>query len=262
MRNQARSQGGFGGCGWTPLFLGPKKKIDGVRVWQLRVQVLSLLHRRRPAYTQSRTESWKCCSVQSNLGITTTEGTGSGPIIQVVSFARFGSKLFNMELYTCLCASHNISDRWLPHVGGGVIGNDHDNWSLQTRWSLVRSAYEGKVRQTKKCFSLSLTYVVAFLRLNRRFGPTFGVRNSHFSGGRIFKNAVRTFESANWRDWNCVSAIFRWSLLSGGRKDRFDCRSTSNDRHSFECPLSTSSVVFCVDWKGLRLKFTNEPSVL
>ena len=51
----------------------------------------------------------------------------------------------------------------------------------------------------------------------------FGVRNSHFSGGRIFKNAVRTFESANWRDWNCASAIFRWSLSSGGRKDRFDC---------------------------------------
>ena len=40
------------------------------------------------------------------------------------------------------------------------------------------------------------------------------------------------------------------------------CRSTSNDRHSFECPLSTSSVVFCVDWKVMRLKFTNEPSVL
>ena len=128
-----------------------------------------------------------------------------------------------MELYTWPCASHDISDRWLPRVSGGVIGNDHDKRSLQTRWSLVRSAYEGKVRQTKKCFSLNLTYVVAFLRLNRRFGPTFGVRNSHFSGGRIFKNAVRTVESANWRDWNCVSAVFRWSLLSGGRKDRFDC---------------------------------------
>ena len=37
--------------------------------------------------------------------------------------------------------------------------------------------------------------------------------------------------------------------------------STSNDRHSFECPLSTSSVVFCVDWKGLR-QTTNEPCVL
>ena len=40
------------------------------------------------------------------------------------------------------------------------------------------------------------------------------------------------------------------------------CRSTSNNRHSFECPLSTSSVVFCVDWKNMRLKFTNEQSVL
>ena len=72
----------------------------------------------------------------------------SGPIFQVVSFARFGSKFFNMELYTCPCASHDISDRWLPHVSGGVIGNDHDKRSLQTRWSLVRSASEGKVRQT------------------------------------------------------------------------------------------------------------------
>ena len=57
----------------------------------------------------------------------------SGPIFQVVSFARFGSKIFNMELYTCPCASHDISDRWLPHVSGGVIGNDHDKRSLQTR---------------------------------------------------------------------------------------------------------------------------------
>ena len=35
--SQARSQGGFGGCGRTPLFLGSKKKVAGVRVWQLRV---------------------------------------------------------------------------------------------------------------------------------------------------------------------------------------------------------------------------------
>ena len=48
--SQARSQGGFGGCGRTPLFLGPKKKIDGVRVWQLRVQMRSRLHSRWPAY--------------------------------------------------------------------------------------------------------------------------------------------------------------------------------------------------------------------
>ena len=127
-----------------------------------------------------------------------------------------------MELYTCPCASHDIRDRWFPRVSGGVIGNDLAKRSLQTRWSLVRSACEGKFRQSKKCFSLNFTYVVAFCRLDRRFGPTFGVRSSHFSGGRIFKNALRTFESANSRDWNCVSAIFRWSLLSGGRKDRFD----------------------------------------
>ena len=41
-----------------------------------------------------------------------------------------------------------------------------------------------------------------------------------------------------------------------------DERQTIGPDDSFDCPLSTSSVVFCVDWKGLRLKFTNEPSVL
>ena len=114
--------------------------------------------------------------------------------------------------------------RWFPRVSGGVIGKRSlPNGLLQTRWSLARSACEGKVRQSNKCFSLNFTYVVAFCRLDQRFGPTFGVRNSHFSGGRNFKNALRAFESVNSRDWNCVSAIFRWSLLSGGRKDRFDC---------------------------------------
>ena len=44
----------------------------------------------------------------------------SGPISQVVSFARFGSKFFNMELYTWPCESHAISDRWLQRVSGGV----------------------------------------------------------------------------------------------------------------------------------------------
>ena len=67
--------------------------------------------------------------------------------------------------------------------------------SLQTRWSLVRSAYEGKVRQTKSAFRSIWRMWSLFSGLNRRFGPTFGVHNSHFSGGRIFKNAVRTFES-------------------------------------------------------------------
>ena len=58
-RIQARSQGGFGGCGRTPLFLGPKKKIDGVRVWQLRVKVArneveNALFAQRSAHRDSR----------------------------------------------------------------------------------------------------------------------------------------------------------------------------------------------------------------
>ena len=63
----------------------------------------------------------------------------------------------------------------------------------------------------------------------------------------------------------CDRACTAAGLRTHGPEPNLDsaaCRSTSNDRHSFECPSSTSSLVFCVDWKGLRLKFTNEPSVL
>ena len=62
--------------------------------------------------------------IQSNLGITTTEGTRSkwsyfsGGLICQVWF-----KIFQYGV-VCPCASHDISDRWLPHVSGGVIGND------------------------------------------------------------------------------------------------------------------------------------------
>ena len=78
--------------------------------------------------------------LQANKDISQTwelrppKGLGvSGPIFQVVSLARFGSKLFNMELYTCPCASYDISDRWFPLVSGGVISNDHAKRSLQMR---------------------------------------------------------------------------------------------------------------------------------
>ena len=121
----------------------------------------------------------------------------SGPIFEVVSFARFGSKIFKMELYTCPCASHDISDRWFPRVSGGVIGNDHAKRSLFNAKIARSECLRRKVRQSKSVFRCNLTHVVAFCRLNRRFGPTIGVRNSHFSGGRIFKNTFRTFESAN-----------------------------------------------------------------
>ena len=49
----------------------------------------------------------------------------------------------------------------------------------------------------EKYFSLNLMYVGVFHRLNRHIGPTSGVCNLHFSGGRNFKNALRTFESTN-----------------------------------------------------------------
>ena len=58
--------------------------------------------------------------IQSNLGITTTEGTGSkwsyfsGGLICQVWFENFG-----MELYTCPFVSHDISDRRFPRVSGG-----------------------------------------------------------------------------------------------------------------------------------------------
>ena len=163
-----------------------------------------------------------------------------GRISQVVSFARLGSKNLNRVVHhgthRAPCASYHHQRSVVPTCMWGRNWQRQCKWSLQTRWSLVRSAFEGKVGRSKKCFSLNLTYVVAFPRLIRSFGPTSGVRNSHFSGGRIFKNALRTFESASWRDWNCMSAIFRWSLLSGGRKDRFDCKTNKK-------PITTKTTV-------------------
>ena len=153
---------------------------------------------------------------------------------------------------------------------GRNIGNDHAKRSLKTQRSLVRSACEGKLGNQKSVFRCNLTHVVAFCRLNRRFGPTFGVRNSHFSGGRIFKNALRTFESANWRDWICVSAIFRWSLLSGGRKDRFDCiliqsRDLAMIARWHQCGTMTSQILARASfppsvWPSSRSNFDLGPS--
>ena len=58
-----------------------------------------------------------------------------------------------MELYTCPCASHDISDQWFPRVSGCVIGNDHAKRSLKMRRSLVRSACEGKLGNQKVFFA-------------------------------------------------------------------------------------------------------------
>ena len=53
-----------------------------------------------------------------------------------------------------------------------------------------------------------------------------------------------------------MSAIFRWSLLSGGRKDRFDCRSmTARGRRSHDagtCIMVGTLVQIsrCIEWKN------------
>ena len=49
-----------------------------------------------------------------------------------------------------------------------------------------------------------------------------GLWCSNFYGVAFYQNALRTFESVIQREWNCVSAFFRWLLWSGGRKNRFD----------------------------------------
>ena len=105
-----------------------------------------------------------------------------------------------MELYTCLCASDVISDRWFPRVSGGVIGNDHAKWSLKTRRSLVRSACEGKLGNQKSVFRRNLTHVVAFCRLNRRFGPTVGVRNGGYSQNGAGRGLRGTFAHGSMLD--------------------------------------------------------------
>ena len=48
----------------------------------------------------------------------------------------------------------------------------------------------------------------------------FAIRISQVS--HFFQSALRTFESVIQREWNCVSAIFRWLFWSGGRQNRFD----------------------------------------
>ena len=176
-------------------------------------------------HRETSSSSIRSCHHQWNFSQTwelrPPKGLGvSGPIFQVVSFARFGSKIFNMELYTCPCASHDIGDRWLPCVSGGVIGNDHDKRSLQTWWSLIRSAYELKVRPNKKSafrsiwrvwslFSgwidalgrplvsaIRISQVVAFSRtlsvhLNPRIEGT-EIECPQFSGGRFCQVVART----------------------------------------------------------------------
>ena len=122
----------------------------------------------------------------------------SGPISQVVSFARFG--LFNTEFYTCPCISQRHQRSVVPTCTRGCIWQ-RPCQACQAELVNVMVARSECLRRKswtiEKYFSLNLTYVVAFHRLNRHFGPTSGVRNSHFSGGRNFKNALRTFESAN-----------------------------------------------------------------
>ena len=119
----------------------------------------------------------------------------SDPISRVVSFARFGSNIFNTEFYTCPCTSQRHQRSAVPTCTQGR------NWQRPCQAELVNvtiarsECLRRKSWTIEKYFSLNLMYVVAFHRLNRHFGPTSGVRDSHFSGGRNFKNALRTFES-------------------------------------------------------------------
>ena len=127
-----------------------------------------------------------------------------------------------MELYKCPCMSHDISDRSFPRVSGGVIGNDHAKRvkrSLQTRWSLVRSACEGKVDCQRSVFcsiwqmwslfagwiealgrssvsAIRISQVVAFSRthsvhLNPQIEGT-EIVCPQFSGGRFCQVVTRT----------------------------------------------------------------------
>ena len=81
--------------------------------------------------------------------------------------------------------------------GGGINETQLCKACLLANAMIVRSESLRRKRWTiEKWFSLNLTYVVTFLSVNWGLGPTSGVCNSHFSGGRTFKNALRRFESA------------------------------------------------------------------
>ena len=106
-------------CGlawWPPLSFTTQNGWKNHRLsWHCRfIRLLpSSLRLAGSEWTSLYSQTWKL-RPPKGLGV-------SGPIFQVVSFARFGSKLFKTWLYTCPFASHDISDRWFPPVSGGRI---------------------------------------------------------------------------------------------------------------------------------------------
>ena len=79
-----------------------------------------------------------------------------------------------------------------------------------------------KVRQSKKCFSLQFDACGRFLQVDSTLWADLRCPQFAFSQVVAFSRTHSVhFEYANWRDWNCVSAIFRlvafvrWSQGTG-----------------------------------------------
>ena len=71
-----------------------------------------------------------------------------------------------------------------------------------------------KVRQSKKCFSLEFDACGRFLQVESTLWADHRCPQFAFLRWSQFQERtplLRSFESANWRDWNCVSAFVRWS---------------------------------------------------
>ena len=155
---------------------------------------------------------------KSNLGITTTEGTGSkwsyfsGGLICQVWFKKFQYGVVHVSLHG---PWHQRSV--VPTRKWGVIGTDRAKQSLQTRWSLVQSACEGTVRQSKKCFFAQFdvcgrfSQVESTRRADLRWAQFAFLRWLHFQEGTPYiwihelkglKLCVRNFQ---------VVAFVRWS---------------------------------------------------
>ena len=150
----------------------------------------------------------------------------SGPISQVVSFARFGSKIFNMKLYTGMtCVSHQHQRSVVPTCTRGR------SWQRPCKRDDCSFGVPAKEKlDNQKSVFRSIWhnyYVVAFRRLNRRLGrpPVYTIRISQVAA---FSRAHSVHLNPRIKGTKIACPQF-----SGGRfcqvvaMDRCDCIRTS-----------------------------------
>ena len=139
----------------------------------------------------------------------------SGPISQVVSFARLGFKFFNMELYTCPCASHCHQRLVVPTCTWGR------NWQRPCQEDLANAmiarpeCLRGKSWTIEKVFFAQFDVCGRFSQVESKFWadlrcPQFAfLRWSHFQERtpsicelKGLKLRVRNFQVVSFLRWS------------------------------------------------------------